>query len=460
VLNNDLFFDLNEEEVKQTLEKYTLIEPLLDENISPANKRMYRKMVREKLQISDRSLRRMVKRFKEKGLGALVRKKRVDSGTYRKFDEALLNRALELLKENPYRSIPTLTALLQADPVCAPLIKQISPATLYFHLKKAGINFQKKYIDSDPKVYHQFEADYPNQLWQGDARHGIFLPDPKNPKKTKRTYLFAWIDDFSRKVTFARYYWDEKLPRMEDCFRQAVLRWGQPEKLYCDNGRVYLSNHFLFLAVNLGIRKIHHPAYCAWCKGKIEAMMKIIKKFQREAALAGFKTLEELNTAFWAWLEMEYHQKRHSATGETPNDRYKNNIHKHPPKRIKDLDEFNSLFLWREIRTVSKYGKIRLENNQYYLKGIAPGTKVEIRYNPFDLETVQVYHENKFFTKVKANVLFNKQLKIIPEEKQSKPAEVSKASADYFQKLREKHDLHKHQEHNQINYADLNKKED
>ena len=46
--NNDLFFDLNEEEVKQVQEKYALFEPLLDDCISPAQKRVYRRLACER----------------------------------------------------------------------------------------------------------------------------------------------------------------------------------------------------------------------------------------------------------------------------------------------------------------------------------------------------------------------------------------------------------------------------
>ena len=173
------------------------------------------------------------------------------------------------MDESSYRSVPMLMNLLEADENLAPLVIKISPHTLYYHLKKSGYDFKHLNKDGPDNIYKRFQADYPNQLWQGDARDGICLPDPNNPEKTKMTYLFGWMDDFSRKFMYARYYWDEKLPRMEDCFRQAVLRWGLPEKIYCDNGSVYISNYFLFLVSDLEIKKIHHRAYSAWCKGKV-----------------------------------------------------------------------------------------------------------------------------------------------------------------------------------------------
>ncbi|KKL21794.1 hypothetical protein LCGC14_2441880 [marine sediment metagenome] len=269
-MNEDTYyFDLNDEQIKKIEEKYALLEPLLSEYLSKNDRREYEEHVYRVLGISERTLRRYLQSLREDGIYTLTRKKRSDAGKLRTFSEDLLKKALELLDENRYRSVPMLMNLLEADENLAPLVIKISPHTLYYHLKKSGYDFKHQGKDGQDNIYKRFQAAYPNQLWQGDARDGICLPDPINPEKTKMTYLFGWMDDFSRKFMYARYYWDEKLPRMEDCFRQAVLRWGLPEKIYCDNGSVYISNYFLFLVSDLEIKKIHHRAFCAWCKGKI-----------------------------------------------------------------------------------------------------------------------------------------------------------------------------------------------
>ena len=52
--------------------------------------------------------------------------------------------------------------------------------------------------------------------------------------KTRKTYLFIWLDDFSRKILFGKYYDSEKLPCLEDSFQHMVLRWGIPEVVYVD----------------------------------------------------------------------------------------------------------------------------------------------------------------------------------------------------------------------------------
>jgi transposase InsO family protein len=449
--------NFNDRQLEEIQHRYALLEPLLDNYLSQEERKEYAEAVRQSLQISERTLRRYMQRFREEGIHALTRKRRSDAGRMRVFSESILKRAQELLEQNPRRSIPMLMELLSADSEVGEQVKKMSPSTLYFHLKKAGHEFRGRGSDPPSGVYRRFEAEYPNQLWQGDARHGIPLLHPDKPGKRRMTYLFAWVDDFSRKIMEARYYWDEKLPRMEDCFRRAVLRWGLPERLYCDNGKVYVSKHFLILLSDLEVKKIHHRAYAAWCKGKIENVMKTCKRFQGEAALAGFQTLEELNSALSAWVEVEYNGKLHSGTGETPNERWMNNIEKHSPRRITDLDGFNSLFLFREEKNINKFSAIRFQNNTYPIHALAVGTTVELRYNPFDLTRVQIYHEGAFYAVLRASKLSRKQLIDIPQER--KTTRFSPEAAEYFKRIREKATELQRQRADELRYSDLGRKE-
>lgn len=452
------FFDLNGGQLEEIQNKYALLEPLVDTYLSESEKREYSRQLCSKLGISERTLRRYLQRFREEGIYTLTRKKRSDAGVLRVFSDEILKKALQLLEQNSSRSIPMLMKLLETDEQIASQVRNISPSTLYYHLKEAGYNFKNRDKEKPQRMYRRFQAEYPNQLWQGDARHGIPLPNPDNLKKNKMTYLFAWMDDFSRKIMYAKYYWDEKLPRMEDCFRHAVLRWGLPEKIYCDNGRVYVSNHFLLLVTDLEIKKIHHPAYAAWCKGKIESVMKLLKKFQSEAVLADFKTIEELNSTMTAWLDVEYDNKIHSSTGEPPNNRWRNNLNAHPPRRIKDIDKFNSLFFWRTKKNINKYGKIQFNKNGYPIHTLPVGEKVELRYDPFDLSEVQVFKDNTFYCKLRASSLVRKTVPGIPEEKK-KPT-ISKETVDYFKNIREKASELKRQEAESIRYSDLLKEDE
>lgn len=432
-------FDLTDEEFIDIQIKYILLEPLTSDYLTKEQKRDMRTEVCQKLGITKRTLRKYLQDFREKGAISLVRKPRKDKGVLRKVKPELIVKVKELLKQNPDRSIPLIMRLLAADSQTKGLVTDISAGSIYNQLRKEGYNLHKERNSRMSQPFRKFAAEYCNQLWQGDARHGIMLPHPAKKGKQKRTYLFAWIDDYSRKILFAKYYWDEKLPRLEDCLRQAILRWGIPEKIYVDNGSVYISHQFTCIVNKIGIRKIHHPPYQAWCKGKVEAVMKRIKTFQKEAELAGFKTIDELNNTLIAWVEVEYNNKIHTSTGETPNNRFQKSVKSYPIQRITDIEAFNACFLWRDYRVINKYGVISFQTNTYRIRDIGCGEKVEIRFNPFDLTAVHIYFRKKYVTTVKAYKIARKEYPDIPEEQRKAQVTISEASAKYFKTVREKY---------------------
>jgi len=190
----------------------------------------------------------------------------------------------------------------------------------------------------------------------------------------------------------------------------------------------------------LQIKQLRHKPYQAHAKGKIEAVNRTIKnEFQAEAAQADFHTLEELNSAFWAWAEVLYNKRVHSATGEPPDDRFLTGLAK-DHRRITDLESFNRLFLWKENRTVSKYGKIKLHSNQYPVQKVTHGKVVQVRFNPFDLQEVYVYDSgNHYLETTSASKKVSDTAPNIPEESKANPKIVSKQSEAFFSSLRERH---------------------
>ena len=432
-------FNLTDEQFADIQATYAIIEPLFCEYLTGDQKRAMRLEVCQKLGIAERTLYQLLKELREIGVISLIRRVRKDRGKPRKFNPVMLEKAKELLTQNPSRSISMVMDILKSDPKTEHLASDISKGSLYSHLKKSGFDLGKIRKSFSKVPFRSFEAPYCNALWQGDARHGIYLPHPDKLDSVKRTYLFAWMDDYSRKILFAKYYWDEKLPRLEDCLRQAILRWGIPEKIYIDNGSAYISNQFTCIVTGIGIRKTHHPPYQAWCKGKIEAVMKRIKKFQNEAECAGFKTIDQLNETLGAWIEIEYNNKIHSSTGETPNKRFADSTLKYPLKRITDIEKFNANFLWREYRIINKYGFISLFGNNYRVYDIGIGEKIEVRFDPFDLTNIHIYLCGKYISTVKAYKITNTEYKKVPEELKKTDHQVSAESQRYFTNLREKY---------------------
>ncbi len=165
-------------------------------------------------------------------------------------------------------------------------------------------------------------------------------------------------------------------------------------------------------------------------------MKTIGTEFQGEAQQAGFQTLDELNSALWAWLDVEYNRRNHSSTGEPPEDRFTAGLPEHH-RRVDDLAWFEALFLLRENRTVSKYGIIKLAGNQYRTQA-HHGSVVEIRYNPFDMRTVWRFEHGQCVETLVPHKIPNEQSPRISEENQQTPAQVSDSATSYFTALRQR----------------------
>ncbi len=414
-----------------------LVESLADESLSPKERRELRDEYRLRYGVSGRTIRNYLARYKQGGAQAFLMP-RVHTPSPRIHNRELAEAILALVRERPQRTVPTLRKLLAADTRFASSIQTVSDRSIYRFLLEQGLSQKARYalLCEDGRMsYHRFQAARPLDLVQGDARDGIWL-DTKDGKR--RTYLFVWIDDYSRKILSGRYYFDEKLPRMEDTFKRLVLRWGIPLKAYLDNGSVYIAKQFAWILAQLKTAKLHHKPYQAYCKGKVEAVNKTIKNdFQAEAQRAGFKTLEELNSAFAAWVDLEYNIRIHSQTGEAPDKRFADALHK-DIRRVSDMAWFEALFLMRVSRTLTKYGKIKLESNEYPVTCAPHGSVVEARYDPFDLSRIFIFRDETCVETTSVSKLVNRTAAVSQESKAT-PAQVSAQASNYFQVLREQH---------------------
>ena len=347
-------------------------------------------------QLSVRTLERYLSQYRKHGWEGLLPKTRRDKGGQR-LSEEVVAEAIALRRERPERSVEQIIYMLEESGRVER--GTVAFSTLSRHLNKAGVA-QRKLLTNTERGYRRFEVESPNVLWQSDAQHTLYLPDPRDPKRRKKAILFAILDDYSRLVIHGQFYWDEKLPRLEDCLKKAILRHGIPEQFYCDNGAVFSSLHLARICGKLGIRLSHSRPYRPAGRGKIERFFRFVDtSFKPEAYDAiqngRIQTLQELNEAFQAWLEGYYHQRKHGSTGETPSERYQRDMTS--PRRISVMD-LSDVFLWEEERTVDKTGCISLSGNRYEVELELARKKVQLRFDPFDLQTVQVWCDGQRYS--------------------------------------------------------------
>ena len=388
------------------------------------------------------TLRRYLKQYQQGGFDALRPGERSDKGVPRALPPEVLQKAIALRQEQPARTTPMIVELLQRDPELK-LSQALNAHTLTTHLRACGQT--RRLLAHSPHTFRRFERDHPNALWQGDAMVGPWLPDPNQPGKKRRAHLFCFLDDHSRLVPHAEFFWDEALPRLERVLKVAILKRGLPKALYVDNGQVYNAIQFSVACASLGIECIHTAPYSPEAKGKQERFFETVRlQFMPEVETSAIATLAELNESFWAWLELVYHPKVHSETGQSPLERYQAGL---AQVRQAEAETLRKAFLWREKRKVRKDGRIELQGNTYRVDPQLTGRQIELHFDPFDLSTLNVWMDGNHLGK--ATVLQQGRDKHIAVERLSpqtpqppKPA----SSLDYLAILRaEYHTLQRQQ---------------
>lgn len=344
--------------------------------------------------VSVRTLERYLEAYRKGGWDGLRPQNRGTAGRT-KLDPAVLQRAIELRRERPERSVEQLIFLLEESE--ATPRGTIAASTLARHLRKAGVSREQVLEKTSSSTFQRFEAGDILELLQADFKHFIYLPDPRQPKKKRKTILLLILDDYSRYVVHAQIYWDEQLPRLEDSLKKAILRHGIPETFYCDNGSAFSAHHMARICGRLGIRLVHSRPYRPQGRGKVERSFQFVDSSFRPEVQAlvdreELTTLEELNKALRSWLDGYYHERLHGSTKQTPRERFE--ASKKPRKR-KPLHELNELFLWEEARTVDKACCVKLMGNTYEVDPRLAGKRIALRYDPFDLTIPQVWFEDK-----------------------------------------------------------------
>jgi len=397
------------------LDRYAVIAPLVARQLSLVEYYSERRRVlssRHKFQsngkevvVSERTLQRWVDWYRNghrteagawicgPGLDALKPPRRSDFGMARVLTPEIVERAIRLRSEEPTRTTRTLVDLIRNESLArgeeAPAIEE---ASLRRHLRMQGAT--RKQLKREGRAYPRYEHAYRNAVWQGDWSQGIPLPDPTDPNKTRMCHLHAFIDDHTRYIPHAEFYFRQNLPCLEDCFRKAILKSGIPESTYWDNGAVYQSRQMQQVAGRLGTQVIFATPYAPEGKGKIERWFLTVKNsFYPEARRANIQSLDELNTFFWGWLEESYHKREHSQLKTTPRARWEagaDRVRLPAPASLVDL------FLWEESRRVDKTGCVKMDGNQYPVSEHLVGKEVEVRFDPFDLSKVRIYDKGVF----------------------------------------------------------------
>ncbi len=291
--------------------------------------------------------------------------------------EEVLALAEALKRERPGRTAAQVRRILRQTAGWAP-----SDRTLQRLFERLELG-RPAPAEEDRRAFGRFECARPNEMWIGDTLHGPAVGG-------KKSYLFAFIDDRSRAVMGSRWSHHDDVVRMAAAFRPALQARGVPKSAYLDNGSAFVDAWLLRGCAVLGIKLIHSRPGKPEGRGKIERFFRTVRDQFLVEVGDGEKIadLGEMNRLFQAWLETVYHRAVHSETGEAPAARWEKAS---PEERaVPEPGLLREAFLWSERRRADKTALVRMHGNTYQVPAWLAGQYVELVFDPFDLDRIEV----------------------------------------------------------------------
>jgi transposase InsO family protein len=238
-----------------------------------------------------------------------------------------------------------------------------------------------------------YEAAYVHLLWHLDFHTGrvrVVGPDGEwySPK------ALAILDDRSRLCCHIQWYLDETAETLLHGLAQAFQKRGLPWRLMTDNGPAMLARETENGLVRLGIKQDRTLPYSPYVNGKQECFWgqlegRLLAMLTRVKPL----TLEFLNLATQAWVEMEYNKAEHDEIGTSPIKRLLQEPDRSRP--APDSDALQLAFTLRESRTQRQSdGTIQIAGVRFEIPSrFRHMKKLHVRYASWDLSEAWIADE-------------------------------------------------------------------
>jgi transposase InsO family protein len=233
-----------------------------------------------------------------------------------------------------------------------------------------------------------YESEYVNALWHLDFHHGSLRVLPPTGQWAY-PLLLGILDDRSRLACHLQWYLAEGAEQLTHGLSQGFQKRQLPRSILFDNGSAMIAQETEQGLTRLGIVFENTLPFSPYQNGKQEAFWGQIEG-RLLPMLEGVTdlTLEALNQATQAWVELEYNRKVHSETGHTPLDRY---LHDKDVGRPCPSSEQLRLAFTTEVHRKQRRsdGTLSLEGVRFEIPSrYGHLEKVTVRYATWDLSAV------------------------------------------------------------------------
>lgn len=325
------------------------------------DKRLKQRQAAEVLRLSQRQIRRLVKRVREESDKGIIHRSR-GIKSHRAIGEIIKDKTLALCRGIYAGFSPTLASekLFERDKI------KVSRETLRQWFIAEGVLYDKR--KARPHRRWRERKHYCGEMVQMDGSHHDWFEG-----RSSECVLMGYIDDATSRV-YARFYeYEGTLPAM-DSFKLYALKYGLPQSIYLDCHPTYKGSkkptiedellnrqslsQFGKALEELGVHLIH--AQSAPAKGRVERLFKTFQdRMIKEMRLRGIKSIAQGNE-FLGWYLLVFN-KRFNVIPLGNED-----LHRPLPKTIA-LDAVLSIKTPRTLRndfTVAHEGKLyQIEDN-------------------------------------------------------------------------------------------------
>lgn len=342
----------------------------------------------KEIHIAPATIKKWYIMYRKFGYEGLIPKTRTDLNSSRKLSKETQEKIVDYKKSYPHISGTLIYNKLIEDGYINS--NNVSKSTILKFIRDNYLLFS----DATKTDRRAFEMEFANDMWDADTSHGPYLTI--NGKKVK-TYLIAIIDDASRLITNAKFYFEDNAINFQLTFKEALKKYGIPKKIFLDNGSTYKNEQLGIICANVGMALIYTKPYSPESKAKIERWFHTMKDtWMRGINWAEIESIDELNRMLNEFVNA-YNNKIHSSLKS-------DDVNISPKQRwFKDQDKIKKIDnnLIDEYFLHTAYPRIRsdaiayVKKMEYEVPAKYIGQKIVVKYDYSDRSRAWIYADNQ-----------------------------------------------------------------